>query len=106
MPKKVIWIVLSIIIAIGAGFTYLLLNQDDDSGKRTTSSTSSDSDTKEQADTPGTDTETAANGRYIDYREDSIANTAGTKLLFFHAPWCPQCRDLESDIKASGVRAA
>lgn len=24
-------------------------------------------------------------------------------LLFFHAPWCPQCRSVESDILAQGV---
>jgi thiol-disulfide isomerase/thioredoxin len=107
MPKKVIWIVLSIIIAIGAGFTYLMLNQDDDSDKRTTSSATGDLGAKEQTDTSNSDASTDADagtkGSYIDYREDSIANTSGTKLLFFHAPWCPQCRDLESDIKTSGV---
>lgn len=42
-------------------------------------------------------------GRYIDYSENAIASSAGTKLLFFHAPWCQQCRDLETDIKKDGV---
>lgn len=42
-------------------------------------------------------------GTYVDYYEGIIANTAGTKLLFFHASWCPQCRTLESDIKASQI---
>lgn len=39
-------------------------------------------------------------GNYIDYQAGIIEKTPGTKLLFFHAPWCPQCRALESDIKS------
>lgn len=40
-------------------------------------------------------------GRYVDYTEDSFASTRGTKLLFFHASWCPQCRALDESIRAS-----
>lgn len=42
-------------------------------------------------------------GVYTDYTSGVIASTTGTKLLFFHAPWCPQCRALEADIKKQGV---
>ena len=45
-------------------------------------------------------TQTAKAGTYINYSEDVIANTSGEKVLFFHAPWCPQCREIDSDIKA------
>ena len=45
----------------------------------------------------------AVPGKYIDYKADVIATTSGTKLLFFHAPWCPQCRDIDTDIKASVI---
>lgn len=47
----------------------------------------------------------ASPGVYIDYNESAIANAEGTVLLFFHAPWCPQCRSIESDILAEGVPA-
>ena len=40
-------------------------------------------------------------GSYIDYSADIISKTSGTKLLFFHAPWCPQCRALEASIKST-----
>jgi thiol-disulfide isomerase/thioredoxin len=40
-------------------------------------------------------------GAYIDYSSDVIAATPGTKLLFFHASWCPQCRALDKDILAT-----
>jgi hypothetical protein len=36
--------------------------------------------------------------RYVDYDESIIANNPGKKVLFFHAKWCPQCRQIESDI--------
>lgn len=42
-------------------------------------------------------------GAYVDYSDTVVANTAGTKILFFHAPWCPQCRALESSIKSSTI---
>lgn len=38
-------------------------------------------------------------GAYVSYSDTIIADTKGTKILFFHAPWCPQCRSLESSIK-------
>jgi thiol-disulfide isomerase/thioredoxin len=44
-----------------------------------------------------------APGTYTDYSESKVASTTGTKLLFFHAPWCPQCRALDQDIRASSL---
>ena len=51
---------------------------------------------------PATASSTTA-GQYLTYSDDVIAKTAGTKLLFFHAPWCPQCRMLDADINKQGV---
>ena len=48
---------------------------------------------------------TPAVGAYVDYRNGIIQDTAGTKILFFHAPWCPQCRKLEQSIKAGEIPA-
>lgn len=42
-------------------------------------------------------------GKYVDYREDIIASTTGTKILFFHAPWCPQCKALDSSIRSGKI---
>lgn len=42
-------------------------------------------------------------GQYIEYSDGVIEATAGTKILFFHADWCVQCRTLENDIKRQGV---
>ena len=45
----------------------------------------------------------ALSGSYVDYKENIIASTNGKKLLFFHAEWCPQCRELEADIKKGPI---
>ena len=45
----------------------------------------------------------ASPGAYVDYSDAALAAAEGTAVLFFHAPWCPQCRALEEDILASGV---
>lgn len=42
-------------------------------------------------------------GVFIDYAEGTVASTDGVRVLFFHAPWCPQCRMIEEDIKTDGV---
>ncbi|MDJ0324823.1 thioredoxin family protein [Cryobacterium sp. PH31-AA6] len=50
--------------------------------------------------TPGTSA-----GAYVEYSDGIIAKTAGTKVLFFHASWCPNCRALEKDIIAGPIPA-
>lgn len=43
-------------------------------------------------------------GVYLDYSEKELANRSDTtRLLSFHAPWCPQCRALDEDIKSNTV---
>lgn len=47
--------------------------------------------------------ESVSPGAYVDYSEGALADAEGTRVLFFHAPWCPQCRALEESILAEGV---
>lgn len=42
-------------------------------------------------------------GSYQPYTAEAVSSTKGTRILFFHAPWCSQCRQLDSDISATGV---
>lgn len=54
--------------------------------------------------TPSTPPTAASSpGSYVDYDSGIIQATNGTKILFFHAPWCPQCRKLEQSIKAGTI---
>ena len=42
-------------------------------------------------------------GAYLDYTDGAIEATAGPKVLFFHASWCPQCRKLDEELRAAGA---
>jgi thiol-disulfide isomerase/thioredoxin len=65
----------------------------------------SSSPTAEAGPTPGVTAPGTSAGSYVDYSDDAITRAEGRVLLFFHAPWCPQCRSVESDILAEGVPA-
>jgi thiol-disulfide isomerase/thioredoxin len=49
------------------------------------------------------ETTTTKAGTYVPYSPSVIQQTPGTKILFFHANWCPQCRKLEASIKNSSL---
>ena len=45
-------------------------------------------------------------GEYVTYKEEVFnASKDKTRLLFFHAPWCPQCRELDASIKDTSLPA-
>ena len=73
------------------------------------SSESMDDDIDDEMDDDATDAgagssgDAAQAGAYVEYRDGIIAETAGTKALFFHAPWCPQCRALEESILSGEI---
>lgn len=101
MPKKIFWIGIVIVGLISVAMLYLLTNTTTKTAKQDIASRngSSDQDTRQNS----TDQASVGAGAYIDYEDGVIGRTEGTKLLFFHAPWCPQCRALEADITAEGV---
>ena len=47
--------------------------------------------------------DSAAEGSYVNYSRNIIASTSGIKILFFHAPWSPQCMQLEESILKDGL---
>lgn len=67
----------------------------------------SDNQESSQVASPKTESNTSNKptvvGTYVDYSEDALASAYGTKVLFFHASWCPQCRQLDADIKNGGI---
>lgn len=47
---------------------------------------------------------TPPSGRYIDYVESEAANKSyDTTILFFHAPWCIECRGFEMTLNDSAI---
>ena len=66
----------------------------DESAAEATADATTDADAAGTGDSPGA---------YVDYSESALAADEGTRVLFFHATWCPQCRALDDDIVAQGV---
>lgn len=101
MDRRLVLVVIGIVTAIVAAIVTVAVFT------RPTAPDAASSPRPAAEDSPSptaTATETAATaGAYVDYSDDAIAQADGRVLLFFHAPWCPQCRSVESDILADGV---
>lgn len=107
MPKSLRIIVIVLIIILVAGFAYLFFTRKDNPETAMNTGTSESTEV-----TTTTDQQTVANtqqstttepGKYVNYSATSLANTDGTRILFFHAPWCPQCRQLQASINAGPI---
>lgn len=97
--KTLLVVVLLIALVLGATlYAYFDTNEKSPSPATTTSQEKTPVTTQPQS--PSEETKP---GSYVDYRADLIGSTMGTKLLFFHAPWCSQCREIDADIKNDGV---
>ncbi|MCC6270302.1 MAG: thioredoxin family protein [Microbacteriaceae bacterium] len=59
-------------------------------------------DSPSQPNTPSAASD-AGDGAYVDYSPTAIGDSTGVTLLFFHATWCPSCRQIESEIISDGV---
>ena len=105
MKIKPLVISIIVLVLIIAGGLYLITTDDVKVAVDNMTSTSAAS----EATTPETTTQNpqitanTAPGSYVDYSSSILADTKGTKLVFFHAPWCPQCRELDATIKAGSI---
>lgn len=105
MNKQVVAIVAGIILVVVGGMAYLLAASPEEqtAGVRPGPAESTQLSPPARPPQPVQDTQDAGKGTYVNYSEQALATTEGTRLLFFHASWCPQCRKLEADITAKGV---
>lgn len=101
MNKVTVIIIGVIVLAISGSLFYLLNTNDSELAQQETNASGQSTKSTPQP----TDSQAAPTGQepgaYLDYTPEIIANTPGTKILFFHAPWCPQCRAIEADITSS-----
>jgi len=110
MNKKALTISLVIAALVMGGIAYLLMSPEvkkaeEDMIAKSAITQQVDAVTTEK-DSVATEAQATTNpapGAYVNYTEDALSSATGTRLLFFHAPWCPQCRALETDIIAKGV---
>lgn len=104
---KKVWIAITIIVVlIGAALIYVATHDGDMPYTQNTNQQTDTSQTDETTlEQPNEGLPSQSTGQYVDYSETLLANTDGRKWIFFHAPWCPQCRALEADILEKGVPA-
>lgn len=97
--NKTMLVISGIIVSLIIGsFAFLLSKEPTPDTDRTVNTL----DTKNQP-VPQQPPDTTSSGTYTTYGEQAVASTSGTKVLFFHAPWCPQCRALETSIEAGPI---
>lgn len=97
MPNKLKIILITIFLLVSAGFGYLLINKDS-SEVELNSPTTQNQPQPEQKRVQNQEV-----GQYLEYSEDLINKTVTQRILFFHAPWCPQCRQLDENIKSETI---
>jgi len=102
MNRRILIIVVIILIAVGASGVYVFTRKDTQSSQSTDVAVPSETITSSTNNTSGS--EPSQKGKYVDYAASTFtADTSATKLLFFHAPWCPQCRALDKDIRENNI---
>lgn len=100
MNKKLLFTLIGIVLVITAAITYVAMTPNNTAAPSPKSSTPTPKANKPQSPNEASQ---AQPGTYTVYSEEAINSTPGTKLLFFHAPWCPQCRQIESSIEKDGI---
>lgn len=102
MSNKLRIVVVVLVLIVLSGLGYLLLSSGADEPENSPV-------TKEQDTTsPKQEKENIQKqepGKYVDYSADIVTGTEGKRILFFHAPWCPQCRQLDASIKSGEIPA-
>lgn len=101
MNKPLLVIITVTVSLIVGSFVYLLTQKQEP--MNTNHQTTQPTDTQPESTEPPATVQRA--GSYLNYSEKELAAAQGTKVLFFHAPWCPQCRALETSIKAGSIPA-
>lgn len=100
MNKRIISIIAGILVVGAVAFAASTSsNNDNASNQSPTTNTSSITPTTNETEATA---QTQGTGTYTDYDEAKLASTDGKKVLFFHAPWCWQCRSIEAGITTPG----
>jgi thiol:disulfide interchange protein len=105
LKKIIIGLIVALVAVTGLYFVFA----DDSSSQEEPAQTSSQS-TSKVVEVPAKEQPAGAKkatvSGYVDYSEDNLKNSAGTKqVVFFHAKWCSTCKFFEGQIKAGEVPA-
>jgi len=99
MNKKSLIAVLCLVLVLGASLVYISVRPK--ISKAPTPETPASRWEEEVTKVENRPEETK--GVYTIYTPEALASAKGTVLLFFHAPWCPQCRQIDTSITKDGL---
>jgi len=92
--------VTGVIVLVGAGI-YAFTQEEDSTLNTATpeSSTIAQQPAVDKQPTPTVQTASTSTGRYSAYSESAVADASyNTTVVFFYAPWCPECRAFKKAI--------
>lgn len=99
-------IVAIITLIVGAGIFVVVNNESPLADNSATKQSSTPDTPAADQPMPATDEANQTTGSYVMYSDENLKKySSTTRLLFFHAPWCPQCRELDASITASSLPA-
>ena len=88
-------------LIVGAG-SFVILSKPEPENNTTTQDNTPRTQNTEQSTAQSTEEPSQPAGNYVEYSNENLTKySSNTRLLFFHAPWCPQCRELDASIAAS-----
>lgn len=96
MNKKLALITTTVIALMISAFAYVLLREK----PANTPTMDTEKTTSQPQPAPEQPSNNTFPGLYTAYSPDAVTAAKGTKILFFHAAWCPQCRTLDKEITA------
>lgn len=97
MGKKLLVIILALVVVSSLGYVFLSKNKEP--MNEASNARGSNMHTPNESGSSSATT----SGSYMPYSSEALSQAKGAILLFFHASWCPQCREIEKTINESGV---
>ncbi|PID31262.1 hypothetical protein CR983_02035 [Candidatus Saccharibacteria bacterium] len=110
--RKTLIIIFGVVLiaALGAGTWYALTNNQDNQANDATQTSNPRPENSVEVNGESLETDVdqdgQADGRYVVYAPPQVG-AAGydTTLLFFHAPWCPDCQAFDAAIRDGTIPA-
>lgn len=105
MPKSILIGIITLIVLAVGGVAYTSLSSDDGPSSQTPNS-STNATTNDSETPPVEEAATEDEGTYTTYSEAALAKATEEGddiVLFFHAKWCPTCRQLERNLNAGSI---
>ena len=105
MKKSVkIAIIVLAIITIAVGAVVLLQKESNAPAMTKQNSSANMNSSTEDTTEPAPETSDLSEGRYTNYSGEEVANKGYSQtIVFFYAPWCPECRAFKKAITENSI---